>query len=278
MTPPARVTCASPPSTRCSGTATGPHAARCSRTDWGKLQPDLVAFVEVVKTDDYDQTEDLLGPGYHLVHQRTGLVGDGIGISIVSRWPLARVHEVDLHVTPRTVGSNCMTLAAEVDVPEPVGPLLFLCTNPSWQLRLEHERELQSIATARFVEALLDRRDLHVVLAGDFDATPEAASMRFWRGRQSLHGVSVCYRDAWERTHPGEDGHTFTPANPLVAHGETAWDEARRIDYVLVRCGDHGPTLEVTACSRIFDQPVDGVWASDHYGVTADLAVPTRSA
>jgi hypothetical protein len=26
------------------------------------LQLDLVAFVEVVKTDDYDQTEDLVGP------------------------------------------------------------------------------------------------------------------------------------------------------------------------------------------------------------------------
>jgi hypothetical protein len=34
--------------------------------------------------------------------------------------------------------------------------------------------------------------------------------------------------------------------------------------------------LEITACERIFDQPVDGVWASDHYGVYADLELPTR--
>jgi len=27
---------------------------------------------------------------------------------------------------------------------------------------------------------------------------------------------------------------------------------------------------------RIFDEPVDGVWASDHFGVVADLALPTR--
>jgi len=33
----------------------------------------------------------------------------------------------------------------------------------------------------------------------------------------------------------------------------------RRIDYIMVRCGDHGPTLDVTACERIFDKPVDGV-------------------
>lgn len=49
----------------------------------------------------------------------------------------------------------------------------------------------------------------------------------------------------------------------------------RRIDYVFVRCGDHeGPTLEIAGCRRLFDQPVDGVWASDHFGLSLDLAVP----
>jgi hypothetical protein len=51
----------------------------------------------------------------------------------------------------------------------------------------------------------------------------------------------------------------------------------RRIDYVMVRCGDHGPTLEIRACERIFDKPVEGVWASDHFGVVADLAIPGLS-
>jgi endonuclease/exonuclease/phosphatase family metal-dependent hydrolase len=31
---------------------------------------------------------------------------------------------------------------------------------------------------------------------------------------------------------------------------------------------------DLVACERLFDQPVNGVWASDHFGVTADLAVP----
>jgi hypothetical protein len=30
----------------------------------------------------------------------------------------------------------------------------------------------------------------------------------------------------------------------------------------------------VVACERLFDRPVDGVWASDHFGVVADLEVP----
>jgi endonuclease/exonuclease/phosphatase family metal-dependent hydrolase len=127
---------------------------------------------------------------------------------------------------------------------------------------------------ARFVDELAGGRSLHVVLAADLDADPETASARFWTGRQALDGTSVCYRDAWESAHPGEPGDTVTPENPLLVD----WDwPFRRIDYIFVRCGAHGgPTLEVKRCERIFDEPVDGVWASDHYGVMAELAVPRR--
>jgi len=45
----------------------------------------------------------------------------------------------------------------------------------------------------------------------------------------------------------------------------------------MVRCRGHGPSLDIAACERIFDQPVDGVWATDHFGVVADLTVPPRT-
>ncbi len=52
----------------------------------------------------------------------------------------------------------------------------------------------------------------------------------------------------------------------------------RRIDHhILVRCSDHGPTLHIRACERIFDEPVDHVWGSDHFGVVADLSVQTSA-
>jgi endonuclease/exonuclease/phosphatase family metal-dependent hydrolase len=134
------------------------------------------------------------------------------------------------------------------------------------------------VTAARAIEELVGRRRLHVIVAGDFDTIPEAASVRFWRGRQSLEGTSVCYRDAWESIHPDDPGHTFTPDNPLLSEGTWPQERGRRIDYVMVRCVDHGPTLHVGACARIFDQPVDGVWATDHFGVVADLAVPDTDA
>jgi endonuclease/exonuclease/phosphatase family metal-dependent hydrolase len=238
-----------------------------------RLEPDLVAFIEAIVTDGYDQVADVLGPEYHVAHQKER-EPDGQGASIASRWPLESVEEVDLNVTPRIADFACTSLTAEVRAPDPIGPVLFVDHVPNWQLDYERERELQALAAARAVEDRISGRDIHVVFAGDFTADPDAASVRFLTGRQSLDGTSVCYRDAWEAVKPGDPGETFTPRNPLVAD----WDwPFRRLDYILVRCGKHGgPTLEIAACERIFHEPVHGVWASDHFGVVADLQLPTR--
>jgi hypothetical protein len=48
-------------------------------------------------------------------------------------------------------------------------------------------------------------------------------------------------------------------------------EPGRRLDYILIRCGDHGPTLDVAFCARVLDEPFNGVWPSDHYAVLADL-------
>ena len=250
-----------------------------------ELEPDLVAFQEAVVGDGYDQVTDLLGSGYHVAYQtdreagRGGDIEDGQGISVASRWPLGEVWEPDLNVTPRTEDFACGTIIVEVFAPEPVGLLLFVNHLPNWQLTFEHERELQTVVVGRAIEKIAESRDLHVVLAGDLDATPDAASVRFWRGRQSLGGMSVCYRDAWGSTHPDEPGHTFTAENPLVTAENWDWELelGRRIDHVFVRCTDHGPTLDIRNCKRIFDKPIDGVWGSDHFGVVADLSVQTSS-
>ena len=106
---------------------------------------------------------------------------------------------------------------------------------PNWQLDREHVREQQPVATARFVERLLDgRADVPVILMGDFDAAPDVASIRFFTGKQSLGGMSVRYEDAWETLHGREGGETFTPRNPLVRDGEMPLERGRRIDYIIV--------------------------------------------
>lgn len=131
------------------------------------------------------------------------------------------------------------------------------------------------------MEELVDLSKKQVVLVGDLDADHDAASIRFITGRQSLGYMSVCYRDAWESTHPDDSGHTFTPLNPLVMDGVVRGMKPfrdwpfRRIDYIFVRFGAHGGNaLDIVKCERILDKAVNGIWASDHFGLIADLAKP----
>jgi endonuclease/exonuclease/phosphatase family metal-dependent hydrolase len=241
------------------------------RDGFRDLRPDLIALQETVVDGGDDQVAELFGDDFHVVHQgrRTS---DGVGCSIVSRWPLTRVDEIDLLVTERVDPQDFpgRTTAAEVDTP--VGAVLFVNHKPNWPVTHERERELQAVAAARAIEELVGDRDLHVVLVGDFDARPETASVRFWTGRQSLGGLSVNYQDAWEVGRPGEAGDTFTLENPLIV-AESDWSRIppRRIDYVMVRCDERGPTLRIRSAQRLFDRPVSGTFASDHFGVIADL-------
>jgi endonuclease/exonuclease/phosphatase family metal-dependent hydrolase len=253
-----------------------PRRREVLRTGLRELAPDLVAIQEAFRDDEHDTARDLFGPDYHVVHQTTGLLGDGNCAAIASSWPLRDVHELDQQLGPATADFPVTTMIAEVDAPDPVGPLLFVNHLPSWKPQLEHERELQTLAAVRAVEEIVAARPMHVVLAGDLDAVPEAASIRFLSGLQSLGGSSVRYRDAWASAHPDDEGHTFTTRNPLVSEeSDVRQEESRRIDYVFVRCDELGPTLEIAACELAFDEPVDGVWASDHFGVVADLTPPS---
>ena len=187
------------------------------------LRPDVVSFQEAIVGDGYDHIADLLGPGYHVAHQAIGLVGDGNhGASIASRWPLGDVREADLHLTLRTGDYPCGTLAAEVLVPEPVGSLLFVAHGPSHQLGYEFQRERQSLAAARLVEGLVGRLGTrHVVVAGDFNADPDADSVAFWRGR----GIDYVFVRCDDSLHgPTLDVRACTLASDRFVGGEGAGD------------------------------------------------------
>ncbi len=230
------------------------------RAGLAKLQPDLVAFQASVMTTEHDQVAELLGEGYHLAHQGRR-ERDGTGSTIASRWPYDEVHEVELLVTDRVDENEFAGRSSAARVTTPLGPLLFVNHKPSWRSGLERERELQAARMARFVDVVRRGPELPVVVAGDLDAEPDATSIRFWSDQEPIGDLSVRYQDAWELCHPDEPGPTLA-------------DLDRRIDYLFVSCDDGGPQLAVSCCERLFDEPVDGVWASEHLGVAADLRLP----
>jgi endonuclease/exonuclease/phosphatase family metal-dependent hydrolase len=258
--------------------ASGRVRQEAARQILPELRADIVALQEVTRTADWDQAAELLGPDFTIV-DLPGRSPDDVGECLASRWPLARVDALDVPLTGAAhEGMRATAVVAEVLVPPPLGPLLVVHHRGTFHLQLESAREQQVVATARLVEELLaGRDDVPVVLLGDLNAPPDAASIRFLTGKQSLDGISVRYEDAWAATHPDEPGHTFTPRNPLVRAGQLPLERGRRIDYVLVRSEAHGPLLDVADCHLFGTEPVDGVWASDHFGVLADLRPPSHT-
>ena len=254
-----------------------PTRRRALLVGLAELEPDILCLQESIVLDRYDQARDLLGDGFHLHHQARR-APDGMGVSLASRWPFRRTEELDLRLTersrrPPTGDFPAGALLAEVEAAPEIGPVVIVNHFPSYQVEFEHERELQAVVVARAVEEFARGAVRHVVVAGDLDADPASASIRFWTGRQSLEELSVCYRDAWESIHPGEPGETFTPRNPLVSAPDWPF---RRIDYVLVRCAEQGsPSLAISDCRLAFDEQIEGAWASDHFGVLAEL-LPRR--
>jgi endonuclease/exonuclease/phosphatase family metal-dependent hydrolase len=155
-----------------------------------------------------------------------------------------------------------------------IGELLLVATTASWRLDAEAARERQAVALTD-----LDARHrvaLPTIIAGDLNASPDATSIRYLTGLQSLYGRSVHYHDAWTVAGSGP-GHTWTIDNQgardeiEVLVGQP--DHRRRLDYVLVGSRHAHPDISarIVSARLTFDKPVDGVWASDHFGVVVEL-------
>jgi endonuclease/exonuclease/phosphatase family metal-dependent hydrolase len=246
-----------------------------------RLAPDLVSFQEVVKSPEHSQLDELIhDTNLHGTHQADVLRSapphaDRFGGSAVAtRWPHHVEEVLDLRMSDANDVPWC-SLAVTVPLPE-AGELLFIAATTSWRLAAESARERQVVALTDLDAR--HRRTLPTIIAGDFNAAPDAASIRYLRGLQSLGGRSAKYHDVWEVAGEG-NGFTWSIDNPN-ATSEIGMivrqpHHRRRIDYVFVGSWDAHPNAacEVRAASLAFDQPVDGIWLSDHFGVVADLEI-----
>lgn len=237
-----------------------------------RLNPDIVMFQESISTKDYDQTVDILGSEYHITNSRYRSYPEGSGISIASRWPIISVHDLDLTIGGPPVDEfHWAAMLATIDAPSPHGPMLVVNHFPDAAAHREVERERQAVAVVKALEEQIEDPDQLVVLGGDLDADPDAASIRFLTGKQSLQGKSVCFRNAWDVVHPGERGWTFDPEDDLFRKSMGNWPY-RRVDHLLVRCGSTGmPPVTITNCELVGTESVDGTWASDHFGLLVSL-------
>jgi endonuclease/exonuclease/phosphatase family metal-dependent hydrolase len=109
-------------------------------------------------------------------------------------------------------------------------------------------------------------------VTGDFNAWPDSDEVRQFGGYKTAPAVpGQVFLDAWEYAGPAQPSATWSPANPYVAAG---FDPSVRIDYIHIGRG-RGGLGSVSSVRRVGDEPVHGVWPSDHAAVLADLKVPS---
>ena len=248
----------------------GPWDARLAAIRAGlvELGPDIVGLQEVLRpttTEVPDQAAQIADKlGYHIAY---GAAFDGggfeFGNAALSRFPIAR-SEVFALPQVDAPEARCL-LFAEVDAP--FGVLPFFVTHLSWRFSEGHVREAQVKSIAERVKQLCPIDGFPPVLVGDFNATPDSDEVRYLKGLCSLGGRSVYFADTFGIAGRGE-GTTFTARNPFATELR---EPDRRIDYIFVRGPDQrgrGEPLDAHVC---FDRPKDGVYPSDHFGVSATI-------
>jgi endonuclease/exonuclease/phosphatase family metal-dependent hydrolase len=233
-----------------------------------RFEPDVVCLQEVVAGERGNQAGWLASElgGWSLAyageppHTATEA---RFGNAVLSRWPITRSSSAHLPYEPdeqevRRVVVHARTEAIDV-----------FSTHLSWQLHDAALRERQVRVLAQFISEQADpSARLGPVIAGDFNAEPDSTAIRYLSGLGSLDGASAYFQDAWRLAGDGGPGLTWSDRNPHAAMDQ---EPDRRIDYVF--SGFHGRTGtgRPVECVVVADEPVEGVWPSDHFGVLAVL-------
>jgi endonuclease/exonuclease/phosphatase family metal-dependent hydrolase len=248
------------------------------RAGLAALAPEVVAFQEIVVRDDgFDQGALLLdaaryfrvfgpafrwdGDGGMLPHDGDG---GGFGNLIASVWPIVRS---EVRRLPGGDGDEPRTAIGAL-LETPAGVLPVVTTHLDWERDHGWVRERQVVALDRFAREWARGGDLPPILLGDFNARPDATEMRYLRGLASLEGRSTYWQDAWEMAGSPHPGFTWDNRNRFASY---AGEPNERIDYILVGHPDDLGRGRIETAGLAFEEPSVGVYASDHFGVVADV-------
>jgi endonuclease/exonuclease/phosphatase family metal-dependent hydrolase len=219
-----------------------------------RLQPDLIGLQELRRWPSQGSwiarrlNEASPGSTYR-VHSayKTGVWQLWEGIAILTRLPVVETDSLDLD------GDNRVACLTRVDLPDG-GVLDGYCTHLPSRARNE---ELRTVQAGRILDWMDERPGTPRVLVGDLNARPQSPTVAALRER---------LRSAYAVVH-GREPEATTPTplrGPPAGAGVV-------IDYIFVN-----EPVEVLDATVTFDQahPEDArLYASDHYGVAATIAV-----
>lgn len=192
-----------------------------------------------------------------------------MGNAIVSRWPIE--HHDHRFLQDRQGRSYRTILGASVASPH--GRLNVFVTHLEHRYDQSTTRIAQLQAASEFIEEFhtAHTSELPPVLGGDLNAVADSDEIRKLTGRSEPYVDGRIWSDAWEQVGHGP-GVTWSGSNP--ANHASAWPN-RRLDYVLIGWPrPQRPVGNPVSAHLVGTEPVDGVVASDHYGVAVTIHTP----
>jgi endonuclease/exonuclease/phosphatase family metal-dependent hydrolase len=230
----------------------------------------VVALQEVWRDAETTQADELAGElGMHAVYAEpsyppaptgTGnedFEGVGLGIAVLSRWPVLDREAVVMPARHRAWDP----VALVVRVQHPSGPLAIVATCLDYGVAYSDDRIAQGDLMAALATDPWHDGPCPVLLMGDMNAAA---------GSPVLRRVGDMLVDTWATGGGGEDAVTLPsshPSAPLEA-GPQMVDQ--RIDHIFYRPGREDQEVLVEGVMLAGDA-VEGVIPSDHRAVVSDL-------
>jgi endonuclease/exonuclease/phosphatase family metal-dependent hydrolase len=236
-----------------------------------QLDPDVLALQEVWANSETTQADELAtafgmyavfgSPSYPPAPTDSCGVADhegiGLGIAVLSRWPVLDHQVVPMPARHRDF--DPITLAVRVD--HPTGPLPIVATCLDYGVPYTDDRIAQGSFVAELATSPRFDGACPVLLMGDLNAAVDSPVLR---------SVGDVLTDAWIDGGGAEDAITLPsthPSAPLEAGPQLV---GQRIDHIFFRPGREDQHVLVEGVHLAGDA-VAGVYPSDHRAVVADL-------
>jgi endonuclease/exonuclease/phosphatase family metal-dependent hydrolase len=234
------------------------------------LAPDVVALQEVCVFPDLPNQAETLARATGLSHVFAPAVafrGGQEGLAILSRPPVLS-HES--RVLPHATAQERRILLTAGLI---VGDRTVWVHVTHLNYRLTHGRQREDQLLAIDDQVAARKASEPQILMGDFNARPESDEIRWLCGLTTLRERRTMYQDAWARFHPGDPGWTWAVANPYT-QALNFLQPNRRLDYIFVTPERRDGRGRILDCRMVFEKPTaGGVFASDHFGVLADVQI-----
>ncbi|MCK4713723.1 MAG: endonuclease/exonuclease/phosphatase family protein [Marinosulfonomonas sp.] len=230
------------------------------------LDADVIGLQEVWGDEATNFAAELAAElGYHHVYAPGAILnGVRMGNAILSRWPIARHEIISLYDQKN---AEEMRVAIYADIDGPRGKIPMFCTHLNWQQPHSHIRQRQVSDLVNFVNQTRPWK-FPPVICGDFNADPQSEEIRMMTGQTTCPVDNLVFHDSWDFSQQRGVGYTWDNSNPHVAE---TFEPDRRIDYIFVGWPQPDGFGHVADCQIVGNQPVDGVWPSDHFALLAEL-------